>query len=270
MEKRTTAPPSTRRETLPEIGSTGNRLETAYPIRSYESDASGRLSILSVCNFLQDSASRHAERLGVSVHRLRSEDYTWVLSRLLLKMDSYPGSGETVRVVTWPSGGERLFALRDFCLMDSTGRHLGAAVSAWLVIDTRKRRPVRIEPFLVKLNPIIGPHALPFDLDKLPSLSGDAERSRYPVRFRDLDVNQHANNVSYIEWIIESLPRQTYEQGVLTTLEVNFLGEAVAGDTITARYRPLEGAETGFLHSIARASDGRELARARTRWAIRQ
>jgi medium-chain acyl-[acyl-carrier-protein] hydrolase len=268
MEKKTTVSSSKNRADVPEIDAAGNRLETAYPIRSYESDASGRLSILSVCNFLQDSASRHAERLGVSVQRLRCEDVTWVLSRLLLKMETYPGPEETVRVVTWPSGGDRLFAFRDFYLMDSSGRQLGAAVSAWLVIDMGKRRPVRIEPFIARLNPIIGAHAIPFDLEKLPALSGETEQARYPVRFRDLDVNQHVNNVSYIEWVLESLPRRRYEQGALTTLEINFLGEAVAGDTVTAFYRPLEGGGTGFLHRITRASDGQELARARTRWAV--
>jgi hypothetical protein len=53
-----------------QIISEQNILEQNYSIRSYEIDAGGRLSIPSIFNLLQDAASNHALRLGVSVHQL--------------------------------------------------------------------------------------------------------------------------------------------------------------------------------------------------------
>jgi len=65
-----------------------NIWKETYQIRSYEVDCHHRLSVLSIFNFMQEAASRHAEALGVSIQQLISENYTWLLSRLKIKIES--------------------------------------------------------------------------------------------------------------------------------------------------------------------------------------
>ena len=65
-----------------------NIWKETYQIRSYEVDCRHRLSILSIFNFMQEAASRHAEALGVSIQQLLSENFTWLLSRLKIKIES--------------------------------------------------------------------------------------------------------------------------------------------------------------------------------------
>ncbi|MBN1783740.1 MAG: hypothetical protein JW812_02105, partial [Alphaproteobacteria bacterium] len=120
-------------------------------VRSYDIDQYGRLSPLPLCDFLLDAAGNHAQKLGLSLHDLQSRQYTWVLSRMILKMDIYPVWRDTITIHTWPSGIEKLFALRDFEITDEQNRVIGAGVSAWLVIDVESRRPVRIKPFFETL-----------------------------------------------------------------------------------------------------------------------
>ncbi len=242
-----------------------------YSIRSYEVDARGRLSVLSLFNFLQDAASKHANELGVSVQHLLSMNYTWVLSRLVLKMESFPSWKDQIHVHTWPSGIEKLFALRDFDIKDVNNNSLGAAVSAWLVIDNSTRRPVRITQFAEKLNPIDIGHVLMNNLDKLPEIKSDmkqfdSEQRLFSVRYRDLDINQHVNNVSYIEWAIESIPKDIQETCVLRELEINFLAEAFLGDNIIARCQPQNENPNVLLHNIVREENEQELVRLKTAW----
>jgi len=59
-----------------------------YPIRSYEVDCGGKLSIIAIFNFMQEAASKHAAALGVSIQQLREEDFTWLLSRLKIKINT--------------------------------------------------------------------------------------------------------------------------------------------------------------------------------------
>ena len=125
-----------------------------FNIRSYEVDCSGRLSIVSIFNLMQEAASKHADALGVSIQQLLAENYTWLLSRLKIKMDTYPVWGDQLAVYTWPSGIRRLFALRDFHLKDQNDNDVAAALSAWLVLDTLKRRPARISRFIDRLTPL--------------------------------------------------------------------------------------------------------------------
>ena len=74
-----------------------------YTIRSYEIDAAGHLSVPSIFNLLQDAASGHALELGVSVPQLLADNYTWVLSRMVLNMSHYPGWRDAIQIHTWPS-----------------------------------------------------------------------------------------------------------------------------------------------------------------------
>ena len=131
-----------------------------YRIRSYEVDCRNRLSILSMFSFMQEAASRHAAVLGVSIHQLLAENYTWLLSRLKIKIAAYPGWNDHIRINTWPSGTQQLFALRDFKMNGADNQIIATAISAWLVIDLQKRRPVRIAPFVERLRPIEGSHIM--------------------------------------------------------------------------------------------------------------
>lgn len=237
-----------------------------YRIRSYEVDCRNRLSILSIFNFMQEAASKHAAALGVSIQQLLAENHTWLLSRLKIKIAACPGWNDRVQINTWPSGTQQLFALRDFELKGEGNQPIATAISAWLVIDLQRRLPVRIEPFVERLKPIEGDHVLNARLDKLPALNNPTHERQFVVRYSDLDINQHVNNVSFVTWVIEGVPIATLNAAVLSELEINFLAEAFYEDRIIAACCPQDPDNTIFHHSLTRQQDGREMARARTVW----
>ena len=237
-----------------------------FNIRSYEVDCSGRLSIVSIFNLMQEAASKHADALGVSVQQLLSENYTWLLSRLKIRIDTYPVWGDQLAVHTWPSGIERLFALRDFYLKDHNNNHVAAALSAWLVLDTLKRRPVRISRFIERLNPLEGNHVLSDPIEKLPKVEAFTYERRFRVRYRDLDINQHVNNASYVEWMYESLPPDVQNTLRLSELEINFLAQSYLQDRVIALCQPQDSTHTVIHHGLFREKDGQELVRGRTVW----
>jgi acyl-ACP thioesterase len=259
-----------RNNTHPAKGIAGdiNAWREDYQIRSYEVDCRNRLSILSIFSFMQEAASKHAEALGVSIHQLLEENYTWLLSRLKITISSFPGWNNRIQVSTWPSGVQQLFALRDFELTDGNSRLIAAALSGWLIIDLQKRRPVRITPFVERLRPIEGSHILDDRLDKLPVLDNPLHNKRFIVRHSDLDINQHANNVNFVKWVVEGLPAAILNTAVLTQLEINFLAEAFYEDRVIAGCAPITSEGTEFLHRLTRQQDGRELARAVTKWRM--
>jgi acyl-ACP thioesterase len=237
-----------------------------FTIRSYEVDCHSRLSIVSIFNFMQEAASQHADALGVSIQQLLSENYTWLLSRLKIKMNMYPVWNDQLTVNTWPSGIQRLFALRDFELKDRANRTVGAALSAWLVVDTVKKRPVRVSSFVDRLKPVEGDHILPDQLGKLPVIEAHTHERYLRVRYGDLDINQHVNNACYVEWMLEGMPVDVLNGRALAELEINFLAESFLQDRVVARCQPLDSGNREFLHSLIRQADGQELVRARTGW----
>ena len=184
-------------------------------------------------------------------------------------MESWPGWGDTLTIETGHTGMDRLFAYRDFRLTSEKEGPLGVAHSAWVAINALKRTPVRASDFLENselMEPVGGdPAGL---LKKLPRFESgpDMHEERFSVRFDDLDVNRHVNNVSYIVWALECIPFDVHESAALAELNINFLAEAFHGERIVSHCAAVEDAPLEYRHSIVREEDGRNLASARTVW----
>jgi hypothetical protein len=86
---------------------------------------------------------------------------------------------------------------------------------------------------------------------------------RFCVRIGDLDLNRHVNHVVYIQWALESVPREVLAKCRPVDIEVAYRGEAKKGEIVLARTQALDG-ENRFLHQLVRESDGKELTRLRT------
>ena len=236
-----------------------------YPIRSYEIDARGRLTIPSLCNYLQESAGLHARELGVSVEQLRQEGMTWFLWRLHLRSSELPAWGDAVTVETWPAELGKPFAIRDFRLRCGE-REIGVATSAWLLMDLVKKRPIRhFPPRIRDLHPDPPCRVFPDPFHRLPACDRvDAARDVI-LRRDDLDLNGHLNHVAAIAAMLEAVPSERSEQRRPVSLEVEFRGEGRYGESLEARFG---GAESEARHVLVRPSDGKELARARSRWGL--
>jgi acyl-ACP thioesterase len=237
-----------------------------YPVHSYEIGPDGFVRMPSMCNFLQDAAGRHARELGVSVDQLLLRGMTWMLSRLRVKVQRLPQWGDTVDIETWPADVQRLFAIRDFQLSDQSGKKIGVATSAWLLIDTGRKRPVRIPEDIRQFHPTEPVRALEMDGQKIASITRVDVAKQFDVRLCDLDLNRHVNNVSYIEWALETVPENFQESHQIRELEVEFLAEGVYGDSVCADVQLSSVKRGDFVHHLRRVGDERELVRARSVW----
>lgn len=227
--------------------------EERFRIRSYEIDGLGRARLRTITNFLQEAAVRQAIELGVARGQM-SSDLTWMLSRLRLEMERWPRWENEVTVRTWPSGLDRLFALRDFELADGWG----VATSAWLVVHVAKRRPVRIPEQIQALRPV-DPRRVLVGFEELPEPEGARYEASFPVRWTECDMNGHANQASYVGWAVDVLPEEFLAAHRPASLEIEFRAEARPGDVVVSR-------ASGEVHSLRRERDGKELARMRIRW----
>jgi acyl-ACP thioesterase len=236
-----------------------------YKIHSYEVDTKGQATIPFLCQFMQESAWHHAEHLGVGYAALREKNSAWVLSRQWVAIDTFPRWGDTIQIHTWPTGRERLFWYRDFKILDGQANPIGRATTAWLVIDLTRRRPQRSD--IIDLNlPGDAERMFPRRPGKITSPNHGKVGHSTRVGFRDLDVNQHVNNIRYIDWILDAFDLGFHEAHSLQELEINYMAEAAYGDEVSVVQE--SGANLTFLHRLERNGDQMELSRARTVWQI--
>ncbi len=240
--------------------------QECFRIRADEMDRFGRLSPLALFNYLQEAAGRHAHSLGFGIQQLLEKKQNWMLSRFFMNIDKYPHYGDEIMVHTWPCGVDRFFALRDFLLTDMKQKVLARATSSWLLIDLNTRRIMRLEQLLDHCT--VSKRAIAKDLQKLPQPLIHEIQKEFTVRVNDIDVNQHANSVTYLEWILETVPLTTQNSQLLSALEINYQAEAKYEEEITSSTHVDDTVQNSWLHSIQKNKSGEELARARTSWKI--
>lgn len=242
----------------------GARHQQAFLIHSYDTDRAGRLAAGTLCAYLQETAGRHAEALGVGMDGLLAQGVAWMLHRLRVEVESWPAAQAEVVVETWPTRLSGAIAERAFRVTDQAGSCFARAISRWAVVDVRARRATRLTAAMRSL-PVGGPAEVA--LGEAPELSADAPvLGEAPLRVgrADLDVVGHANNSRYIEWALEAVPDDWTDSRTLGAFEILFRQEALRGDAILARSVRLDELRLG--HALE-ASDGRgTLATIETRW----
>jgi acyl-ACP thioesterase len=239
----------------------------AFRVHKYEVDAFGALAPPLLQGYLSEIAGHHADELGVGLDALMARGITWVLSRLRLENPVAVALGDELEVETWPSGIERLFALREFVVRRG-GAEVARATTQWLVLDLATRKPVRPSEVLDPRFPREPtPPVAPLARGKLPELAAWESERRLHVRYADIDQNLHVTNTSYLAWATEAMPEEHWRSSRLASVEVHYLAETLHGEAILSRAKA--AGDRAFAHAIVREEDGKELARLVTTWVER-
>ncbi|MGD8779752.1 MAG: thioesterase [Ignavibacteria bacterium] len=239
--------------------------EKEFSITSYNADFEGKATLPSFMQFLQEIAWEHAEHLDLGFSHLTEQNVLWVLARLKIKVNEFPNWQNVVKVKTWAAGKDNLFWYRDFKIFDSNGNVLAKATTSWIIINIETRRPQRADKmFRVAID--VDERVFDEKLGKLPPLNCTDIKYQKVVGYSDLDLNDHVNNVKYIEWILDSYPLNFFKENKIDTVEVNYLAEAMYGDKILVN-SACEGLT--HLHSVKRETDKKELLKAKIDWVKR-
>jgi medium-chain acyl-[acyl-carrier-protein] hydrolase len=211
------------------------QFEKEFEILSFQIDPKGRLRWASLADMLQEVAWKHADSRNFG-QELFDKGFMWVLSRFHIKVFEMPSWGEYIKIKTAGRGINKLFALREFEVENRQGKIIAKAMSAWLLLDIKSKRPQRprqVLPYeLFDDNPDISlvPDKINLDIELLTSKS-------FSVNYSDLDMNNHVNNVSYIRWIEDFCFEKEIQ---FDELLINYLTEAIIGEEIEILFQKNE------------------------------
>lgn len=237
-----------------------------FVVHSFDADAFGYLTPAALAGYLQEAAGISADSLGFGLAALNQKGLTWVLARERVELDQPVRWGETLEVMTWPSGLDRVAALRDFRLMRN-GTEIGRAITTWFALDLESRRPVRPTRILPEHLLPQPEHVMSTAAPSVPTPAAvDVER-RFQVRYSDIDANLHVTNASYVAWALEAVEEARWRRHWMSGMDIQFLAECRMGGHVFSR-SGVDG-EDARLHVMVREDDGKEVARARTVWRAR-
>jgi medium-chain acyl-[acyl-carrier-protein] hydrolase len=203
-----------------------------YNIHYYEVDIHKKALMTSIINYLGDMAMYQSEILGVGIDHLKENDLAWVLYKWDIKMNTYPLLNETIKVQTSAYSFRRFYAYRKHEIIDEKGNIIGHANSVWILINLSRRRPVRIMEGMYEAYGIEDSKNAPIEIEDIQAISQVHSEKSFQVRYSDIDTNMHVNNVKYVAWALETLPKDIVLNYELKNIKVTYEKETRYGETI--------------------------------------
>lgn len=197
-------------------------------------DFMGRLSIGVLGKHMLNSADAFALERGFDLAEREGEHYTWVLSRLAIEWEDWPRTREEFSIQTWVEKVYRLFADRNFAILNKEGKPIGYARSVWAMISMENRNPVDLLTLHGEslANSVCGKEC-PIAKPGRIKMSQQTPVSEYVAKYSDLDINGHVNSIKYIEHILDLFSMNTFKEKTLKRFEIAYVAESYYGDTLS-------------------------------------
>ncbi len=210
-------------------------LSRSYVLTAGESDAEGLMPLTLVTERVIETATEHANSIGVGYSALIRKNMGWVLSRLSIEMYRYPEINEAYTLTTWIEAYNRRFSQRNFRMTATDGTVLGYMRTIWVAIDFSTRTMADLESFEKSSFPIGDIECPIAPAERLTPIGGHATEERYTFRYCDIDFNRHVNTVRYLALILNHWPLEYYDTHTVRRLDMMFRHESRFGDEVLLR-----------------------------------
>lgn len=206
----------------------------SYTVEPFDTDFTNHLSWSVLGRRILSTATFHAQKRGFDQLTLDGTPHLWVLSRLVVEMDTWPTVGDTYNITTWVKDRFRQFTTRYFDITDGQGNLMGQALTIWAMINSKTRLPA-------DLGTLFGDTFDPYLDAERPCNIRRGSRIRVEstvptcsrtVRYSDIDINGHLNSIRYIEYLLDCFPQQRYEQETVHRLEMDYCAEGRISDQL--------------------------------------
>ena len=237
-----------------------------FQLRYFEMNDFGIASPTTILTLLEETAADHCHSIGYSLYDLKKQNIGWVLLSGLIQMDRYPKYKETITIRTWLSSFTAIRGYRENIIFDEYGTIIGRARGLWLFFDIEKRRPTPIFDDIVQKWSFKNELSIDRDItNKIEPVHSSGMTRRFPVNKFDVDAYDHVNNIRYLAWLIESMPKEITDHYFLHSIDGRFTAEAQYGNTMVSFTR--KGADDfSYVHSIKMESNDTICASAQTVW----
>ena len=178
----------------------------------FQVDQDNRIHLSSLFKLLQEAAIHHATQGNIGTQLMEEKGESWILNRVVLKLERYPRYEEALVIQTWATQMKHFKGFREFRIM--AGKELIGKVSTlWLYINLEEKSIARLANEVIKNFPK-GPDDIYFpNLDRLRlSAPGpEAGETKVTLRYSDIDGNQHVNNAAYMDFLQTALHHQNLD-----------------------------------------------------------
>ncbi|MFA6676343.1 MAG: acyl-ACP thioesterase domain-containing protein [Bacteroidales bacterium] len=240
-----------------------NSLTLREKVKAFQADSQKYYKPYNFMCATQDIANDHAELIGFGYDALFKQNAAWVLSRFKVEIDHTPRLYDEIDLSTWHKGPQGPFWIRDFQVNNpKTGESMIRCTSSWVIIDLKERKMKHLESVLP-----LDAEASKNDKDAISiackkirapknikiNLSG-----KHKVVYSDLDMNRHANNAKYIEWILDYIDTEITSYYTISSFQINFNHETYLSDIVEIYTAEIDPSHSDNEHTNSNENTDKE------------
>jgi acyl-ACP thioesterase len=229
--------------------------------------ASGELKIVNIMNMLQDIAVEYAMKLKISSRELATQNLFWVISRYQIEINRFAQLNDNLLISIQRNTHKSLYDLRWFKIETEDHQEIVNALGAWVMIDKKTGTPKHLDQFMTAEMLNKNTENVKKFFNNLSMIDKTHHEQSFKIRTHDLDLNQHVNNSTYVEWAVEALPEQLLKNFTIKKIKVVYLKESFYPGQITSKTQINHSEDTfDTLHTILENNSNNELARININW----
>lgn len=208
--------------------------EKNHSVTYTEVDEEGKLDIASSFNLAQNVMTEYFESFKSDNIRLKTKDNAiWVVTKAKMHFYKYPmwrekifGKGRTTKVKPIRTEMETTFRNKDDELLFSIRQE-----TCVIDLDTRKIRKIETVDYPEDMEAEEAIFNDPYQVLK-DEFSEDDYVYTQKVYSSDIDYSRHTNNVSYVRYLINTLPCKFFENNRVTDVEIHYIAETKEGQIL--------------------------------------
>lgn len=195
----------------------------------------GRLSYPGMLRILQEAAACASAACGFGFRDIPRNGVAWVLAGWRLELSERPDWKEHVTIHTWPRSVDGIHSDRDFEIF-SAGHVIGRATSRWLLVDAANGHITRVTDAVRAAYTVNDRRMFETDIPSRGTPAPDAVVTyTHTVERRDLDTYHHVNNLRYLDFALEALPRAVYD-ALPSTVDIVYRKQILPGTELRCLY----------------------------------
>ena len=191
-----------------------------------------------VLSYLEDAGGVHSNLVGYGLNDIPNVKKSWVLLNWQIKIDRRPKYGEKIKIRTWSRGIEKLYAYRDFEILDSNEKVIAVATSKWVLLDIERGRIIRIpqevcDAYTTEDKNVFGQN----DIVQATDSKDYSDSTNFLVNRSLIDVNNHLHNIYFMDIVNEVLPMDIYKNAEFNNILMTYKKEIKLGDNVKVFYK---------------------------------
>lgn len=215
-------------------------LEKMYTVGNRDVGATKKATIKAMMKYLENIACSHSDIVGYGINTIEETGVVWILLDWKFKIIERPKYGQNIKVRTWSRKMEKCSAYRDFQILDENGNVLAIATTKWVLLDASTRKIQRIpEEFTTKYQSEPERNVFGEEIEKLQETENEEYSVQVKTRRTDLDINNHVNNLNYLDLAYEVLPDEVYN-AELKNVRITYKHQTEPGEIVNVSYTKKE------------------------------